>query len=52
MPDKKRLNLCGCIGLAVASFILIGAIVAQPILGTLWPSQIITSQLARSLQLD
>ena len=52
MPGKKRLLHCGCIGLAVASFMLIGAIVAQPILGTLWPSQIITSQLAKSLQLD
>jgi hypothetical protein len=47
MPDKKRLHLCDCIGLAVASFMLIGAIVAQPVLGTLWPPQITTAQLAK-----
>jgi hypothetical protein len=37
MPGKKRLLHCGCICLALASFALIGAIVAQPILSTLWP---------------
>jgi hypothetical protein len=48
MPGKKRLFHCGCIGLAVASFALIGAIVAQPILSTLWPPQITTASLAQS----
>jgi hypothetical protein len=48
MPGKKRLLHCGCIGLAVASFMLIGAIVAQPILGTFGPSQITIARLAQS----
>jgi hypothetical protein len=52
MPDKKRLRLCGCIGLAVASFALIGAIVAQPVLSTLWSSPITSAQLGRSPHLD
>jgi hypothetical protein len=52
MPGKKRLLHCGCVGLAVASFALIGAIVAQPILGTLWPPQITTARLAQSPQLE
>ena len=48
MPDKKRLSLCGCIGLAVASFALIGAIVAQPLLSVVWPSIMTTAQLSKS----
>jgi hypothetical protein len=45
MPDKKRLRLCSCISLAVASFALIGAIVAQPLLSAMWPPPITTAQL-------
>jgi len=52
MPEKKRLYLCGCVGLAVASFALIGAIVAQPVLSTLWQSPITSAQLGKSPQLD
>jgi hypothetical protein len=48
MPGKKRLLHCGCIGLAVASFMLIGAIVAQPILDTLWLPHITTARLTQS----
>jgi hypothetical protein len=40
MPDKKRLQTCGCIGLAVASFAIVGAIVAQPVLSALWSPQV------------
>jgi hypothetical protein len=46
MPDKKRLRLCGCIGLAMASFVLIGAIVAQPLFKDRWPSPAAVSQVA------
>lgn len=52
MPDRKRLLVCGCIGLVMASFMLIGAIIAQPILSGLWPHQITTAKLAKSQQLD
>lgn len=45
MPDKKRLLTCGCIGLAVASFVLIGAIVAQPLLSAVWSPSVTTAQL-------
>ncbi len=45
MPDTKRLRLCGCIDLAVASFGLIGAIVAQPLLSTVWSPAVTTAQL-------
>ncbi len=48
MPDKKRLNLCGCIGLAIASFALIGAIVAQPLLSAVWSSAMTTAQLSKA----
>ncbi len=47
MPDKKRLQTSGCIGLAVASFALIGAIVVQPILGALWAPQVTIAQLGK-----
>jgi len=47
MPGKKRLHLCGCIGLAVASFGLIAAIVAQPLLGSLGSPLINTAHLSR-----
>ncbi|MGF9758832.1 hypothetical protein AAII07_26875 [Microvirga sp. 0TCS3.31] len=47
MPDKKRLHLCGCIGLAVVSFGLIVAIVAQPLLSDVWSPAIATAQLSR-----
>ena len=50
MPDKKRLHTGGCIGLAVASFILIGAVVAQPLLSAIWPSQVTVAQFAKSTQ--
>jgi hypothetical protein len=46
MPDKKRLLHCGCIGLAVASFAIVGAIVAQPILSALWSPQVSIAQFA------
>jgi hypothetical protein len=52
VPHKKRLYTCGCIGLAAASFALISAIVAQPVLSALWSSKITTAQLAKSLQRD
>ncbi|WP_200879315.1 hypothetical protein [Microvirga sp. BSC39] len=45
MPDTKRLRLCGCIALAVASFGLIGAIVAQPLLSAAWSPVVTTAQL-------
>jgi hypothetical protein len=45
MPDTKRLRLCACIGLAVASFGLIGAIVAQPLLSAARPAAVATAQL-------
>jgi hypothetical protein len=48
MPSKKRLLHCGCICLALASFALIGSIVAQPILSTLWPPKITAAGLAQS----
>jgi hypothetical protein len=48
MPDKKRLHLCGCIGLAVAAFGLIAAIVAQPLLRAVWQPQITTAELLRA----
>jgi hypothetical protein len=48
MPGKKRLLHCGCICLALASFALIGAIVAQPILSTLLAPQITAAGLAQS----
>jgi len=47
MPDKKRLRLCGCVGLAVAAFGLIVAIVAQPLLSDVWSPAIATAQLSR-----
>lgn len=47
MPDKKRLQTSGCIGLAVASFALIGAIIAQPILSALGSPQITIAQIAK-----
>jgi hypothetical protein len=49
MPDKKRLRLCGCIGFAVASFALIGAIVAQPLLSAVWSPPLATAQLSRTV---
>ena len=45
MPDTKRLHLCVCIGLAVAAFGLVGAIVAQPLLGAVWFPAVTTAQL-------
>lgn len=48
MPDKKRLHLCGCIGVALVSFGLIAAIVAQPPLSTLWPLPVTTAQLSKA----
>ena len=45
MPDTKRLRLCGCIGLAVTSFGLISAIVAQPLLSAVWSPAVTTAQL-------
>jgi hypothetical protein len=45
MPDTKRLRLCACIGLAVASFGLISAIVAQPLLSAARPPAVTTAQL-------
>jgi hypothetical protein len=47
MPDKKRLLHCGCIGLAVASFALVGAIVAQPVLSAIWFPQVSIAQFAK-----
>jgi hypothetical protein len=49
MPDKKRLHLCGCIGLALASFGLIVAIVAQPFLSAVWSPSIATTQLSKAV---
>ena len=52
MPYRKRLQTCGCIGLAVASFALVGAIVAQSALSALWSPQasdVSSKQNARSL---
>jgi hypothetical protein len=49
MPDKKRLHLCGCIGLALVSFGLIAAIVAQPLLSAVWSPAISTAQLSRQI---
>ena len=49
MPDKKRLHLCGCIGLAVASFALIAAIVVQPLLRVVWSPSLATAQLSRAV---
>jgi hypothetical protein len=45
MPGTKRLRLCRCIGLAVAAFGLITAIVAQPLLSAAWPAVVTTAQL-------
>ena len=45
MPNTKRLRLCGCIALAVASLGLIGIIIAQPLLGTAWSPAVTTAQL-------
>jgi hypothetical protein len=50
MPDKKRLQTCGYIGLAVASFALVGAIITQPVLGSLWSPQVIIAQFAKPPQ--
>jgi len=47
MPDKKRLRRSGCIGLALASFGLIGGIVAQPLLSAVWSPSIATAQLSK-----
>jgi hypothetical protein len=49
MPDKKRLQQCGCIGLAVASFGLVGVIVVQPLVDAVWPPPLTTAQLSRSM---
>jgi hypothetical protein len=49
MPDKKRLHLCGCIGLALASFGLLVAIVAQPLLSAVSSSSLATAQLSRQI---
>jgi hypothetical protein len=48
MPDRKRLHLCGLIGLVVAAFGLIAAIVAQPLLSAVWQPQITTAELLRA----
>jgi hypothetical protein len=47
MPNKKRLHLCGCNGLAIVSFGLIFAIVAQPLLSDVWSPAIAAAQLSR-----
>jgi hypothetical protein len=49
MPDKKRLHLYGCIGLALASFGLLVSIVAQPILSAVWSPSLATAQLSRQI---
>jgi len=45
MPDTKRIRLCACIGLIVASFALIGTIIAQPVVSAVWPRPVTTAQL-------
>jgi hypothetical protein len=49
MPNKKRLHLCGSIGFALASFGLIGAIVAQPLLGAVWSPSFTTALLTKPI---
>ena len=49
MPDKRRLHLCGCIGLAVASFGLLFTIVAQPLLSAVSSPSLATAQLSRQI---
>ncbi|WP_457094811.1 hypothetical protein [Microvirga sp. P5_D2] len=45
MTPRVRLTLCCRIGLVVTSFVLIGAIVAEPLLRPLWSPQVAIAQL-------
>ncbi len=44
MTRKDRVALCGRIGLILASFAVIGGVVAEPLLRHVWPSHLIVAQ--------
>jgi hypothetical protein len=47
MGPKDRLTLYGCIGLAIASFGLLGSIVAEPLLRQVWSPPVAVATLGR-----
>ncbi len=44
MTRKDRVALCGRVGLILASFVVIGSVVAEPLLRNVWPSRLIVAQ--------
>jgi len=44
MARKDRIALYGRIGLILASFAIIGGVVAEPLLRPLWPSKMTVAQ--------
>jgi hypothetical protein len=44
MTRKDRVALYGRVGLIVASFAVVGGVVAEPLLRNVWPSRLIVAQ--------
>jgi hypothetical protein len=44
MTRKDRIALCGRIGLILASFAIIGGVVAEPLIRPLWSPQLTVAQ--------
>lgn len=44
MTRKDRVALCGRVGLILASFAVIGGVVAEPLLRNVWPSRVVVAQ--------
>jgi hypothetical protein len=44
VPRKDRVMLCGRIGLVLASLIITGGVIAEPLLRSLWTSQVTVAQ--------
>jgi hypothetical protein len=44
VPWKDRVTFCGRIGLVLASLIIIGSVIAEPLLRPLWTSQVTVAQ--------
>ena len=44
MTRKDRVAFCGRVGLIVASFAVVGGVIAEPFLRNVWPSRLIVAQ--------
>jgi hypothetical protein len=44
MTRKDRVAFCGRVGLIVASFAVVGGVIAEPLFRNMWPSRLIVAQ--------